>query len=136
MTVFVDASAIVAIIAREPEASTFDARLDWDEDRLTSAMAVWEAVRAVAKARGVAFAEARQLVSDFLTSFQFDIVPISTLEGEMALDAHQRFGRGVHDADLNFGDCFSYACAKSRDIPLLFKGDDFALTDVRDATLE
>ncbi len=136
MTVFVDALAIVAIIAREPEADTFDKRLNWEEDRLTSPTAVWEAVRAVAKARDVLFAEARQLVADFLAAFEFIVVALGAAEGEMALAAHERFGKGVHPAELNFGDCFSYACAKLRDVPLLFKGEDFAQMDIRDATLE
>ena len=136
MTVFVDASAIVAIIAREPEADTFDKRLRWEEERLTSPTAMWEAVRAVAKARGVPFMEARQLVADFLAAYEFTVVAIGAAEGDLALAAHERFGKGIHPAELNFGDCFSYACAKLRDVPLLFKGEDFARTDIRDATLE
>lgn len=136
MTVFVDASAIVAIIAREPEADIFDKRLSWDEERLTSPMAIWEAVRAVANARRVPFAEARRLVADFVAIYGLAVVAIGAPEGEMALAAHERFGKGVHPAELNFGDCFSYACAKLRDVPLLFKGEDFAQTDIRDATLE
>lgn len=81
------------------------------------------------------FVEARQLVRDFIMSFDLVITPVGAAEAELALDAHQRFGRSVHPADLNFGDCFAYACAMLRDVPLLFKGDDFAQTDVRDATL-
>lgn len=136
MTVFIDASALVAIIATEPEAGSFDDRLTWYSERLTSPLAIWEAVRAVEKVRGVTYAEARQLVSDLLSVYEVRTVSIGPDEGDLALDAHQRFGRGVHPADLNFGDCFSYACAKLRDVPLLFKGDDFARTDIRDATLE
>lgn len=136
MTIFIDASAIVAMIAREPEATSFDERLGWEQDRLTSALAIWEAVRAVARRRGIEFAEARLIVSDFITAMNIQTVTIGSEEAEGALDAHQRFGRGVHPADLNFGDCFAYACAKRHDAALLFKGDDFAQTDIRDATLE
>ena len=50
--------------------------------------------------------------------------------GEAAIDAHDRFGKGRHPARLNMGDCFAYACARTNNAPLLFKGEDFALTDV------
>jgi ribonuclease VapC len=57
-------------------------------------------------------------------------VPVDSALGELAIDAFERWGRGRAKAALNFGDCFSYALAASRDIPLLFVGDDFAQTDV------
>ena len=57
-------------------------------------------------------------------------VPVDSTLGKLAIDAFERWGRGRDRAGLNFGDCFSYALAASRDIPLLFVGDDFASTDV------
>ena len=55
---------------------------------------------------------------------------IGLVEARLALEAHARFGRGRHPARLNMGDCFAYACARSRGVPLLYKGEDFALTDI------
>ncbi len=57
-------------------------------------------------------------------------ISISPAEHEVALDALDRFGKGRHPARLNMGDCFAYACAKTRALPLLFKGNDFPLTDI------
>ena len=136
MTLVVDASAIVAMIAREPEAWHFSRRMDWETDRLTSAVALWEAVRAVVRVRGVDLAEARTLVADFVRDAQLRVVPIASEEADLALDAHQRFERGMHPAALNMGDCFSYACTRRHDAIILFKGQDFAQTDLKDAMLE
>lgn len=136
MTLFVDASAIVAMIAREPEAWHFSRRMDRETDRLTSAVALWEAVRAVVRVRGVDLSEARTLVADFVRDAQLRVVPIATEEADLALDAHQRFGKGIHPAALNMGDCFSYACTRRHDAIILFKGQDFAQTDLKDAMLE
>ena len=70
-------------------------------------------------------------VRDFLTDTQAQIIPIDDAIGEMALDAFRQYGKGRHQAALNMGDCFSYACAKIHRVPLLFKGDDFVHTDIR-----
>ena len=59
------------------------------------------------------------------------IVPLSVTQAKMAREAFVRFGKGRHPARLNFGDCFSYALARQKDEPLLFKGDDFTHTDVK-----
>lgn len=135
MSIFLDASAIVAIIAHEPEAASFDERIAVEPDLLTSAMAVWEASRGLANARGIEFEEAREAVTGFVADFDLRLVSIGTEEGESALDAHQRFGKGRHPAGLNMGDCFAYACAKRHADMILFKGEDFIHTDLDDATL-
>jgi ribonuclease VapC len=57
-------------------------------------------------------------------------VPVTVDQAHLAADAYERYGRGLHPAALNFGDCFAYALAMSRSEPLLFKGEDFASTDV------
>jgi ribonuclease VapC len=62
-----------------------------------------------------------------------EIVPFTSEHAALARDAWRRFGKGRHPAGLNLGDCFAYALAKSRDEPLLFKGEDFARTDVKAA---
>lgn len=135
MTIFIDASAIVAMIAREPEAETFGSYLGVETDRITSPLAIWESVRGVQGARGVALQEARTLVSDFITTAQIRVVTIEAEDAELALDAHARFGKGMHPAALNFGDCFAYAVTKRFGAELMFKGNDFAQTDIPDATL-
>lgn len=135
MTIFVDASAIVAMIAKEPEAGAFAEFLNNDPVRITSPLAIWEAVRGVQGARAVALPEARDLVADFIAAAGIQIVAVEAADAELALDAHGRFGKGVDPAALNFGDCFTYAVARRHEATLLFKGDDFTQTDIKDATL-
>jgi ribonuclease VapC len=65
-----------------------------------------------------------------LTDAAIDIVPITIEQARLAAGAYEAYGRGRHAAALDFGDCFAYALAKSRDEPLPFKGSDFVLTDV------
>ncbi|WP_353204808.1 type II toxin-antitoxin system VapC family toxin [Sphingomonas sp.] len=135
MTVFLDASAIVAMIAREPEATSFAEAMLGEANRITSPLAIWEAARGVESARGVALAEARAPVLDFVEASALQVISVDTDDTLCALDAHERFGKGVHPAKLNFGDCFAYAVARRHDAALLFKGDDFAQIDIKDATL-
>ncbi len=66
-----------------------------------------------------------------LRTFGVEIVAVTPAHAEITIEAFRRFGRGRHKAGLNMGDCFSYALAKAPDVPLLFKGDDFAWTDIR-----
>jgi ribonuclease VapC len=69
----------------------------------------------------------------FLAEAGVEIVPVTAAQARLAREAHRRFGKGNHPANLNFGDCFAYALAKERDLPLLFKGEDFTRTDLRPA---
>ena len=69
----------------------------------------------------------------FLLRFEIRVVDVPEGVRALAIEAHERFGKGRHPARLNFGDCFAYACAKLWDAKLLYEGDDFALTDVRAA---
>ena len=126
---------MVAMIAKEPEAVRFANRIGWEEHKLTSLIALWETVRAVARVRGVEIDEARILVADFVRDASIRLMAIETGDGDIALDAHQRFGKDVHEAALNMGDCFAYASAKRLNAPILFKGRDFIHTDLEDATL-
>lgn len=135
MKVYVDASAIVAMIAKEPEATSFAEYLGSYDERITGPTAVWEAVRGVEGARGITFKEARLLVTEFVVEAKLSVVQVGPEEAEIALDAHQRFGKGVDEARLNFGDCFAYACAKVQGAEIMFKGEDFIHTDLRDAML-
>jgi ribonuclease VapC len=69
-------------------------------------------------------------VDRFLKALRISIVSVSLNQGNVARQAFIRFGKGRHSAALNIADCFTYALAKSRDLPLLFKGDDFSKTDI------
>lgn len=129
---FVDASAIVAIIASEPDASDFVTELERGGG-ITSPMAVWESVVSLSRRLNVIPSEALELVSVLLIEAPVEIVAILPEAGDLAVSAFERFGKGRHPAALNFGDCFSYACARHLDAPLLYKGGDFSLTDIHSA---
>jgi len=130
---FVDASAWVAIALNEPERGRFRNVLAEAESVLTSSIANWEAVRAIVRETQDTVADSSARLAAVQAVFGARIVPIGAEEGRTALEAHARFGKGVHPARLNMGDCFAYACARTNGVPLLFKGDDFALTDIEPA---
>jgi ribonuclease VapC len=128
---FVDASAIVAILTREPQADELTGRLEQADAPLTSAVAIFEAVLGICRKRHSSVDEARNDVSEFLSAARIELVSIGAKEAETALDAFSRYGKGRgHPAQLNLGDCFAYAVAKNHHASLLFKGDDFGKTDI------
>jgi ribonuclease VapC len=128
---FVDASTLVAILKREPDFDRLAARLDGADDAITSPVAVVEAVMSLGKQKRLPVAEARDAVIGLLARSGVDVVAIDGATGELAIDAHARFGKGSgHPARLNLGDCFAYAMAKQHGVPLLYKGDDFSQTDL------
>ncbi len=98
--------------------------------RVTSPLAVWETVLAVARVLGLEVEAAETAVEQFLVLTGVRVQPVPAEARGLAIDAFMRFGKGRHPAALNFGDCFAYACAKYADAPLLYKGDDFPLTDI------
>jgi ribonuclease VapC len=127
---FVDASAIIAIIARESEGPALAARLGQAVSVHTSPIAAFEAVAGLARIGNMRIADAETLLARFLDEVGAEIVPNTAETGRGALEAFGRFGKWRHAAGLNMGDCFAYACARSLDAPLLFKGDDFPQTDI------
>jgi ribonuclease VapC len=127
---FLDASAMVAILVEEGDAATLTRRLEQAAEPCTSPIAIWEAVAAVARVSNVPIRAAERILDRFLEQATVRIVPITAAIGRGALSAFERYGRGRHPAALNMGDCFAYACARELDLPLLFKGDDFPLTDI------
>jgi ribonuclease VapC len=128
--VFVDASALTAILLREPEADALATRLERARIRKTSPLAVWETALAVARALDLPPRAAFQDVHEYLGIAGIELLAIPVETAEMAVDAHDRFGKGRHKARLNMGDCFAYACARHFGEPMLYKGDDFAQTDI------
>ncbi|HYF23468.1 MAG TPA: type II toxin-antitoxin system VapC family toxin [Caulobacteraceae bacterium] len=129
----VDASALVAILADEPDGPEHEERLLTSEDRTIPFSGVFEAVLALSRRKGRPPEEMQTLVSAYLRTGQIEIAALGEAETVLAIEAHARFGKGRHPARLNMGDCFAYACAKARGAPLLYKGDDFVLTDVERA---
>ena len=130
---FVDASALVAIIAGEPDATQLETRLVSAERRYASAVVAYEASLGIARSLNISVGNAGSLVDDLLSQIHAAIIPITDEIGRGAIQAFERFGRGPHPARLNMGDCFAYACAQALDVPLLFKGDDFSRTDIATA---
>ena len=126
-----DTSAIVAIAFAEPEREAFVAALEREERTLVSSVTAVEARMVVHARRGQ---RAVVLVDDLLRLPFFEIVPPGAAEMDAAYAAFVAYGKGSgHPAALNFGDMFSYALAKTRGLPLLFKGRDFAETDIASA---
>ncbi|MGU3540642.1 type II toxin-antitoxin system VapC family toxin [Methylobacterium sp. A54F] len=127
---FVDASAIVAILMREAGFEALADRLRLCANPFTKAIAVYEAVLAVSRRTGN-FSEAEAVVRAFLGTSRIALTPVGEAEGVAALAAFARYGKGQgHPAQLNLGDCFAYACARVRGVPLLYVGNDFAMTDL------
>lgn len=99
-------------------------------------MAVWETVVAVARRRRrrrLEIEEAEAVVEDFMKLVEIEVHAIPAEARRDAVMAFARFGNGRHPAALNSGDCFAYACARHARVPMLYKGDDFALTDIEPA---
>ena len=129
--IVVDTSAIAAIAFAEPEREAFVQVLERAERCLISTVSVVEARMVVHGRRGQ---RAVVLVDDLLRLPLFEIVPPGPAEMDAAYAAFVAFGKGSgHAAALDFGDVFSYALAKVRGLPLLYKGSDFAETDIASA---
>lgn len=130
MTIFADASALIAIVAGEPEADMLSDLLETETVRLCSAVSIWETVAGLCRSYMFSVPSARTHVQRFLDEAGFRFVAIGEKESGIALDAYAEFGKGRHPASLNMGDCYAYACAKANDAKLLFKGEDFGKTDI------
>jgi ribonuclease VapC len=127
---FLDASAIIAVLASEAEAAMFSARINGPEKAFTSPMAIYEAILGLSRASDIQLQDAQKAVNRFVEETNTEVVPIDFTTGAEAVLAFSRFGKGRNSAKLNIGDCFAYACAKQLRVPLLFKGNDFAKTDI------
>lgn len=131
MAVVADTSALVAVVFGEPDAPLIAGVLAQHAGDVHVSAATLVEARIVAESRqGSAAADD---LDRMLQGVSAVIVPVDELQAALAVSAWRRFGRGRHAAGLNYGDCFSYALAKSLAMPLLFKGDDFALTDIGSA---
>ena len=126
----VDSSALVAILLGEAESLSFARALQAAPVKLIAAPTYLETCMVMVRRSGV---EARQDVDDLMRRSEIQIVPFTPQAASLAVSAFLNFGKGRHPANLNFGDCISYAMTKTELMPLLFKGDDFRLTDVESA---
>lgn len=123
----VDTSAIIAVLLAEPMAGACMLALETEPELLMSAGTLTE-VYIVAAGRGIA-SEASELIR----RMDIEVAPVTEATARQVGEAHTRWGKGFHPANLNFGDCFAYVLAKERGCPLLYVGDDFAKTDVKSA---
>jgi len=118
--IVVDSSALIAILRREPQADGFLRIIAAADGCLLSSVSLLEASMVLAGRSGDAL----------VARAAMQVVAQDAALVEAARDAFLRYGKGRHPASLNLGDCASYAVAKARNLPLLFKGDDFAKTDL------
>ena len=128
---FIDASALVAIVAGEADGEELWQRLKAHRTRSISALAEFEAALALSRIRNISVVAALELVSRFKKIHGVKGTGIEPRLSGLAIQAFHQFGKGQgHRAKLNMGDCFSYACAKDSNVPLLCKGEDFVHTDI------
>jgi ribonuclease VapC len=127
--IVVDSSALIAVLFEEPEKHAFQNIIDGDERCVLSAVNAHETACILRARLGVmAVAEFWQWLADN----EVEIVPFDEVQVHAAAVAFDRYGKGIHsEARLNLADCAAYALATTMNAPLLFKGDDFAATDVR-----
>jgi ribonuclease VapC len=123
----VDTSALLAILQDEPERGRFNEALADADSRRMSAAAFVEVSIVIETRFGV---EGRHHLDLFLERAGIELASVDAEQARVARAAFSRFGKGRHPAALNFGDCFSYALAQVLGEPLLYKGDDFAKTDI------
>ena len=125
-----DTSALLALLLDEPEAEQFRAAVEEDMTRLVSAATLLETAVVIEARKGEP--GGRELDS-LIQKAEIVVVAVDAEQVSEARRAYRRFGKGRHRASLNFGDCFVYALAKTLDAPVLFKGNDFTLTDLKRA---
>ncbi len=126
MTLVADSSAILAVLFNEPDREHFREKLKQADRVLICALNWWEVQ---VKLNSVLGLEGEELFDKLLGKDMVLIEEVSSAQARIALEASLRY-RG-RPARLNMGDCFAYALAKQKDLPLLFKGNDFAATDVK-----
>lgn len=127
----IDTSAIIAILRAEPGARRLAETIEAAPVRRISAATYVEIGAVIDAGRDPV---ASRLVDELLTTADVVIEPVTLDQARIAREAYRDFGKGSgHPAGLNYGDCFAYALAKEVDAPLLYKGDDFACTDIRPA---
>jgi ribonuclease VapC len=123
----IDTSAIIAVLLNEAGAAHIAQAIESSSQRLLSAANLLEASIVIESRKGEAGGRELDLL---LYRAAIEIVAVDQDQAETARIAWRRFGKGRHPAGLNYGDCFAYALARTRQLPLLFQGDDFSRTDI------
>lgn len=123
----IDSSAVLAILNDEPERRAFNEAIEQTETCLISVVTFVETSMVLESRKGY---EGVRDLDLFMAQARMELTEVDTEQAQLARTAFRQFGKGRHKANLNFGDCFSYALAKATGLPLLFKGDDFSLTDI------
>jgi ribonuclease VapC len=127
MSIVADTSAFIAILQKETDANIYRrALLDAEKVLISTAIAVELHIVVTTKLGADGILQLNYLLAQPL----FEIVSVDQKQMNLANQAYERYGKGRHPAKLNFGDLFSYALAKSLNLPLLFKGNDFSRTDL------
>lgn len=126
----IDTSAVVAILFDEEDQGRYIAAIDAATIRLVSAVTRVELSFVIEGRKREA---GRERLERFFTMTATEVAAVTPQQAMLAIDAFRTYGKRRHRAGLNIGDCFSYALARSAGLPLLFKGDDFAHTDILDA---
>lgn len=121
----VDTSALMAIVLDEAEADACIAVLEKEDKILISAGSIAEALIVGAR-RNVG-----EEIESLIDGLGFNAIAVTPAAARRIASAHGRWGKGIHAAGLNFGDCFAYEVAREHDCPLLYVGGDFARTDVK-----
>ena len=126
----VDTSAVLAVLFGEPDAERYERAIVGASRCRMSAVSFLEAAIVFESRIGAA---AGHELDFFLERAPIELAPVTADDAQAARRAWRRFGKGNHPAGLNLGDCFAYALAEAAGEPLLFKGRDFALTDIEAA---
>jgi ribonuclease VapC len=129
----IETSAIIAVLLNEANAIGIARAIESCSPRLLSAANLLEASIVIESRKGEAGGRELDLL---IYRAAIEIVAVDQDQAEIARLAWRRFGKGRHPAGLNYGDCFAYALAKSRRLPLLFQGDDFSQTDITGVPLQ
>jgi ribonuclease VapC len=126
----VDTSALMSLLLGEADAQDY-ARALHAADRLSIAAPTWlECAMVITSRRGV---QGHDIFVELMNTLAVEVVPFDAALAQLAYAAWSRYGKGRHPAGLNMGDCYSYALARQRGEPLLFKGEDFSQTDIQGA---
>ena len=128
---FIDTSVVVAILAGEADAADWSRKIEQAPRRITSPLVMLEAAMRLSSLLAVEPVVAEAVIEAFLREAEVEVIPIEAGDAKIAIQAFSDYGKGRgHPAQLNLADCLSYASAKTRGVPLLYKGNDFSHTDL------
>ena len=123
----IDTSAVLAILLDEPELTAFTVLITQENEVRLSAASYVEAAMVLEMRNRI---RPKAMLDDFVEKYEIRIEPVTVEQAMFAIDAFRKYGKGIHKARLNYGDCFTYALVKAMREPLLFKGNDFSQTDL------